>query len=415
MKQLSLVESAPKQSDTLQLIARTPAPLTANTPRDLLQGVIPYHEVERRLEEYLREELARYDSIKVVPLAENDITAKWRLSSALQKSIRRGYVKDSIRYARTYHGLDPAGFWTRLVVIAFEDVGVGDVGAVALTLAAARSKIFRHKAGGDEKVLNYIVKLLADSLKDRSVCDFPQSLSYTPQSPDDLSKLRKASLAELSAIALSEGHSFDFRTSAAWLLAGTDKYENPKLPLRVGTREVFTATIEQMNIPPLVKYITLRGMTACRYAMNLVYPFVWQMMDNSPSTKVIETGFPERHYIGGLPEEAYDKHTREGKSSLHYFIKACVPVNEYLTRLSIAGTDEALGAVGIAVFIGEGALLDRRLDFEGAERIYSMTEQGDYEKNGLTLDTGRALSRLIMENYETLRRARIRVVEGKKG
>jgi hypothetical protein len=379
-----------------------------------LRGVIPYHEVESRLEEYLREELARYESIEVVPLAENDITAKWRLSSALQKSIRRGYVKDSIRYARTYHGLDPAGFWTRLVVIAFEDIGVGDSWAVALTLAAARSKIFRQKVGGDEKVLNYIVKMLAESVKDRTVCDYAQALCYTPQNPDDLSELRKASLAELSAIALSESNSFDFRTSAAWLLAGTDKYENPKLPLRVGTREVFTAAIEQMNIPPLVKYITLRGMTACRYAMNLVYPFVWQTMNASPYTNVIETSFPERHYIGGLPEESYDKHTREGKSSLLYFYKACASVNEYLTRLSIAGTEEAIGAVGIAVFIAEGALLDRMLDFEGAERIYSMTERGDYNKNGLTLDTGRALSRLIMENYETLRRARIRVVEGKK-
>src|SRR5690349_3450461 len=112
---------------------------------DLMEVDIPYQEVESQLEEFLQAKLAQFHMVDIDPIKKSDVTAKWRYSSAMQKSIRRGYVKDAIKYALGFHSVDATGFWIRLVVVAFEDIGVGGVWELALTLAAARSKTFRRK------------------------------------------------------------------------------------------------------------------------------------------------------------------------------------------------------------------------------------------------------------------------------
>jgi hypothetical protein len=218
------------------------------------------------------------------------------------------------------------------------------------------------------------------------------------------------------------------RVAALWLLWGTDKMKNPRLPLRAGSREEFDATLEKMPLPGLVRYNCQRGMIALRgCGMNVAYPYTWLMaglsnsvtliateMMLSNSVKLIATELPERFYIGGVPEEAWDKHTRQGKAAYTHFYKACSPVSEFLTSLGVVGNDEIVKAIGISLFISESALLDRRVDFDGAEQVYMMTRQDDFEKNGLTLDDGKELSRLIQENHEVLRRSRQAIVEGKR-
>jgi hypothetical protein len=297
--------------------------------------------------------------------------------------------------------------------VAFEDIGVGDVWAVAMTLAIARSKSFRQKLGGEIKAIHYIITKLAAAVKDRTVCDFFQILENRSIIPSFLTTLKSASSQELSDIALSDQHQFDTRTSAAWMLWGTDKLKNIRLPLRAGERDLFEHTIERLRVPGLIKYVTLRGMIACRCAMNLSYPFVWIILNQSSTVKVIETELPERFYIKGLPEEAYDQHTREGKSSYRYFYQSCHAVNDFLTNRGIVEKDEIVSTIGISVFITESALLDRRIDFVGAEQIYQMTVEDDYRKSGLTLVEGLELSRVILENYKILRQSRQKVVAGK--
>lgn len=392
-----------------------PPPSKASAPELLMHESIPYDAVEALLEAFLEKELDEFEMMDVQAVPETSPNVKWKYSSAFQKSIRRRNVADAIKYALTYHAADPVGFWSRLVVIAFEDVGVNGAMEVAITLAVTRSKIFRRKLGGDIKVIHYVIKKLAESVKDRTVCDLFQVLENRPQKADALTILKSATLQGLSEIALSDSAPVQFRISAAWLLFGTDRFKNGKFPLRTGSRDWFDYTIEQMKIPGLVKYICLRGMVACKCAMNLTYPFVWLMMKQSPYVKVIGTALPDTLYIKGLPDFGFDMHTREGKAAYQYFYKACEPVGDFLTSRCIVGSDEVVSAIGIAVFIGESALLDRRVDFGSAEEIYWMTVEDDYKKNGLSLTDGLALTRLIQDNSKTMRRSRQMAVEDKRG
>jgi hypothetical protein len=395
----------------LHLLEATSTPRPTLLQPDLMDDDSTYQETESDLEAHLENELAHFTPLNLKPVADSTLHSKFAFSSAMQKCLRRGHVEDSIRYATAYHSLDPTGFWTRLVVVAFEDVGLGGVVELALTLAVARSKIFRQKIGGDEKVISFIVSKLAKSIKSRSCGDFMQVLWYHPRKFKDMTALRTATTEELTAFALSERNSTSFRSSAGWLLAGTDKYECKTLPLRSGSREQFCTMVSQLKIPALVKYVTMRGMVACRFPMPAVYPFLWQMKEKSIYINVETSCFPEeRHYISGLPDFTFDQYVRQGKQSFGYFAIDCQPVTQFLTAMGLTSTDARIKAIGASVFVVEGALLDRRLQFDGVEDIYQMAEQYDYENAGLDLEGGSTLSKLILENYLILRQSRQRAV-----
>lgn len=373
-----------------------------------------YQEIETMLESYLEHELSQFNLPDSEPVTSGTELSKFAYSSALQKSIRRGYADNATRYAISYHHQDPEGFWRRLVVVALEDVALGGVLETALTMIAAKSKVWRKKYGGDEKLISYLVPKLASALKDRSSCDFMQLLWHNPRKHRDITTLRTVSFQELSEFVLTERLPTSFRACAAWLLAGTDRFENKQLPLRSGSREIFNATIEQMNAPALIRYIAIRGTVACRYPMALLLPFMWQMQNKSLYVSIEKTDFPDkREFIAGLPSESWDQYVREGKSSLVYFGKLCKPVDDWLTSKGIISKDARMAAIGAAVFICEGAKLNRRLLFEGVDEITEAVELIDYRNVGLSLNDGRELAQLIITNHEILHQSRQRVVAGK--
>ena len=71
------------------------------------------------------------------------------------------------RAACTLHAFDRSAIWRRLVVIACEDVGVGDIDALLETFLAATSTDFRRQCG-EASVLGAVVRRLAEAVKDRS-------------------------------------------------------------------------------------------------------------------------------------------------------------------------------------------------------------------------------------------------------
>jgi hypothetical protein len=92
----------------------------------------------------------------------------WVISSLLQKSIRRGETEIAQRAAFTFFHLKGAALWRRLMVIAFEDIGIGSVNALTKTVAAAGDSARRKSHGGDLRLAVYLAGLLAQAPKDRS-------------------------------------------------------------------------------------------------------------------------------------------------------------------------------------------------------------------------------------------------------
>ena len=92
----------------------------------------------------------------------------WIVSSLLQKSIRRGETAIAQQAALTFFRQRGSAIWRRFMVIAFEDVGVGNIDALTTVVAAGSDAGLRKACGGDDRVAIYIAGVLAGVPKDRS-------------------------------------------------------------------------------------------------------------------------------------------------------------------------------------------------------------------------------------------------------
>ncbi len=380
---------------------------------NLLTQDLTYDEIETRLFIYVGEKLKHYTP----PTFYNQVPAKdqipeslkWRCISAMQKSIRRGHVEDAQREALIVHGCDQGYAWSRLVVIALEDIGVGDPAAVAQALVAAKNKAWRDSQNS-AKTLCYVVEVLAKAVKDRTVCDLFNWMIGRPVSPPTWEKLTQASPSALSAIALGNAPSFTARIGALWLLYGTQFFENKYLPQREPDKPLFETTVNMMKVPALIRYITLRSTKATRWGMCFTYPFAWEMLLASPWLEIKTNPIPAREYAGGVAMEAYDKHTKDGGVAINRFITVCEPVRE-LIKLKPLGYKDKVNAVGICIFVDEGAVLNRYVDFAGMKRIYDLVVGLDFESHSAGGEWGKKLRQAVKENMKILNECRREVSE----
>jgi hypothetical protein len=220
----------------------------------------------------LRQELyARVFRTERLPEIAVDPAHRWRIVSALQKSIRRGHVPQAVLFATQVHALDPAYLWRRLCIIALEDIGFGDVLACALAIEANRSSRFRQQLG-ELKVLAAVVTALASAAKSRSITD-------------------------------------------ALVVRGT--------PTHTIKPAAFQAQIESYEAPWLIKYLATRGFS---YAdLGKFVPAVYGEWRRAMVTEQHhDPDIAGDELIEGIPAAAFDMYTAEGKRVASYLSK-CQP------------------------------------------------------------------------------------------
>lgn len=114
--------------------------------------------------------------------------------SALQKDIRRGNERQAMHWALELGEEGKSGFGqlaSRLTVIAYEDIGLGDPAAVLQACRAIQDMrdMYRNGWGEWRMALAYIVLLLCRSRKSRISCHFLQVTRHrwetvSPDIPD---------------------------------------------------------------------------------------------------------------------------------------------------------------------------------------------------------------------------------------
>lgn len=223
----------------------------------------------------LRQELAA--RVLEQPKPERFVAAtnehRWRLASALQKSVRRGHVHCAVRFATMLHGIEPQYFWRRAAIIALEDC-FGDALACALALEANRLFRFRQRLG-ELRTLAAVVTGLAEAVKSRALTD--------------------------SLIARGQGYTHP--PSRAFKAHG-ESYE---------------------AMPWLMRYLTLRGFAHAQLGYEV--PHVWPFLDDATVMQRPRDPHGDE-LIAGLPAASFDMFTREGQASIRY-LRACKPFRPY--------------------------------------------------------------------------------------
>jgi hypothetical protein len=264
----------------------------------------------------------------------------YRVSSALQKCIRRGLPEQAVYYAQAiYNSSEQDYLWRRLPIIALEDVGIADIKLCAAVLHFCRFASVRVQVGS-KWGLSVLVDLLARGNKSRTLCDLMCSVLFAKTLPEQ-------SIAKQSAMdMITWGFKADMGHPAHnWW--------------PVEKREDMVAAV-QKQFGPAAAYCMYAG--SKKSVSNLHAPIRLAMQgaeSDHTETYVIDKSSEVRdlEMIKGIPDWAFDQHTSEGKRAIAHVCKSSKVLAEFAkTHASV--TSEQLGMV---LFQVESALLDRQV------------------------------------------------------
>ena len=306
---------------------------------------------------------------------------RWTASSLLQESIRRGEVELAQRAACTLNAFDRSAIWRRLVVIACEDVGVGDIDALLETLLAATSTDFRRQCG-EASVLGAVVRRLAEAVKDRSA-DY---LACAAKDHSDLSEIcdfcRKASINQRLQFLADTSQPLAKRAVAAWFASSINwRYDQQ---VRGGDVRALAATYRDLGVGEELFHSIVLAARKAPEPLVILVPLVWLEVQRSGSTGIRSDAVPQTKTIAGVPLYAFDTHTRTGKRAIERLISENKPFRDCLVRFLAKGSPKK--AAEIAAFYADGAPVARRLDWARSDSLERLGIEADFIEAGLRLE-----------------------------
>ena len=352
------------------------------------------------LTQKLVQQVAESD-IPLYQVSLKESSSKWKVSSALQKCIRRGHDKLAVKYVQALiNGGESAYFWRRFPVILLEDVGLGNVELVRQGLLASRFSTWRAKVG-ELKLASWLVKAAASGVKSRSWIDL---VCLAHRAPAEV---------QAQAKALTHGPA-----AAKYDLLWKRPASPMDLVLHHAVMQDVLKTAEgkefllSTDMPKALKSIVLSGSKMSVYDMEAsVFP-VWAAMGRVQIIKTVSTELPDPYMVGGVPDWSYDKHTLDGKRAYAYFM---VTVKEQLGPL-LGERSNGFDVVALALFQIESALLDRNVSSTVLEKLQETNDLYEGTHLSVAAEVWGDLKQTLKQDQmqKMLRSARIRVVEGKQ-
>jgi hypothetical protein len=283
------------------------------------------------------------------------------VSSLLQKSIRRGESKIAQRAALTFLSLKGAAIWRRLMVIAFEDVGVGSTDAVTAVVAASSDAALRKACGGNERVAVFLAGVLAQAPKDRSA----DHLAGAKDHPDlrGFTETMAKSPGDGTSSALRDG-SLDLpkRAIAAILTASRG---NGASSNRGATRVL--DVYRKLGVPGDLVVATEIAALRTRELITLMVPLIWLAVRKSKEASVRDSEIPPLVMAGDFPLYALDEHTRFGREAIGRFARENHEVRACLERFVPA--NQMRRAAYVAAFYVDAAPVARRFVWDQADDL----------------------------------------------
>lgn len=300
-----------------------------------------------------------------VPEGQPLPTSPWLAMSMLQKGVRRGRADLALNAAATLLRDAPDRLWRRLGGVAFEDVGLGSLPTVGLTIAALTGKRFRAAIGGDWAVASVLVKALAEAPKSRASDDLYMALETLPRLADTRRALATETNQRLRMIALTTP-SLHTRALAVLFLLGTDR-PGGKLPTRRGDVAFAFGVLDELGTAPTTLAICREGYRKTGEALPPLLALL--TMENGLRESTSDDFMPPDAMIGGLPTWSVDMFTREGKLALTRLASTQAGVAEF--SRAMLPFSQRTGFLGQALFRIEGGLLARRVGGELSDRLHS--------------------------------------------
>jgi MgsA AAA+ ATPase C terminal len=340
-------------------------------------------------------------------LPNNVIVADhWIVSSLLQKSIRRGETEIAQRAAFTFFKLKGPTIWRRLMVIAFEDVGIGSIDALTMTAAAADDSAWRKNHGGDLRLAAYLTPLLAEAPKDRSA-DYLCDAKDHPMLTEFWRAMENASLESRLSHVQDQALGLPQRAVAAVSAVGIGSRGH--ISRGTGGLEALLATFRELEVPEELVAATGIAAARTREKITAMVPLIWLAARKSEN-QVCDCAVPPLVKAGDVPLYALDMHTRLGREAIWRFACENDSVRTCLARFVPAR--QTRSAAYVAAFYVDAAPVARRLMWDQSEELEAFGIERDLLHAGVPVEGIEPLLEAMRANLGHLNELRTQVLAG---
>ena len=336
-------------------------------------------------------QLATLDPTPVKPLPCN----KWLASSAMQKAIRRGDTEIAHRAAATLLLLDPVMLRRRLLVVAAEDVGLGDPVAMSQVSAAMADNRWRRNRG-EGRVMGYLVEALASAPKNRDADLVAAVVCHHPRYAETMEWIAEAETEALINTLRDPVQDLVLRAIAAMYAAGTRQGRGNNVRARRGCDGVWDVLFD-LGAPASLVAAARFSFRRTGSALAL---WVTLFQIASHYRTIGHPPLPDPVWSAeDIPLYAVDYHTRVGKQAVREWRAQSPVLRPYPLR-----------GVQLGLFYTEGSVVRPQLHWEWSERLYALGTEAEMVSAGLTANDFLPIRKAVENELPTLNELRQRLV-----
>lgn len=317
--------------------------------------------------------LAGFEPEQARPLARP--ISPWLATALLQKSIRRGRNGLAKSAAAILLDTAPEKLFRRLSIIAVEDVGLGDLDAVYLTIAAMAQRKRLFPRFGGWRVTSFVIDRLCSAAKCRATDDLTEIVHFDRTWDGERIELAGKSTRELFAL-VAGTEPFEVRAIALTYAMGTGTPAGwSRLPARRGSPKGVFDFMDETGFPHTLVAICREAYRQTGETIAAYLPLVHAEFDPRVAS-VVPDDLPPEVIIDDIPGWAIDKFTREGRRALSAFLSRDYPTAKWL-KAHVPARDR-LEALGGALFHVESGLVDRRLVWPLGRRLQQTANERSF-------------------------------------
>jgi hypothetical protein len=330
----------------------------------------------------------------------------WLAASVLQKAIRRGQADAAVRAAFAYARTRGRGVWRRLLIVAFEDVSIGEPDVLLEAADQCVSALTCRSWKADRDRLELLVRRLAVAPKDRAPDHLLTAAAFSPHLDQMRGVPRAWSVSEyMAAVADASRPMVEKALATAFVLQLDDQGRMP--PGALAPQSLLPA-FHDLGVPTDLVDATRSAAKLTGEAITLMTPLLWLASRSVNGGALVTQAIPTSPLLGGVPACALDKHTAVGKAAILRFAAENRLVRDALSRA--ARTDRLAAVAGMAVFHAEGAAIAARRLWNGAIELEQLGIEADMFKAGADPAEADAVLAAVRDNLDHLHAIRAELV-----
>lgn len=309
------------------------------------------------------------------PKCLSSSVSPWLAASLLQKAIRRGEADWALAAADHLLRRDPDRLWRRLLIIAFEDVGIANLDLIARVTAASRYRRTYERHGLARTALLILTADLCNSNKCRAADDLYVVIENRIAPTSELDEWADRSLPVLLDVATCNDEAITTRAQALWLALGTHRKGVPSLPERRGQPRAVFDFINDFGWPHSLVEIARSAYSQTGEVICMFVPLLHAAKGTDGACSTADDDFPPVSISKLLrgPDYSLDWFCREGRRALSRFLNG-----QSETALLIkkhVQPSQRLDTLGSLLFRTESSLVRKRLNWRLGNELRSSADQ----------------------------------------